>query len=133
VADSEQCRREGGSKGKKESKKNKKNKKNKKDEDDGGTYLSEAAAEFCPRWSDKPTDDKLEDMALEYRNLFQDAGYDLHTVFYNESASSRQADFMRAMTAGNGVYLESPDPDDLGEMLQSVCRAYVRQHAGLVF
>ena len=40
---------------------------------------------------------------------------------------------MQGMVAGDGIYLESPDPNDLGEMLASVCRAYVRLNPGLVF
>ncbi len=98
-----------------------------------GDYATDAAAAYCPGWKDRPNDRDLERAALDLREEFQAAGYDLHTVFYNERSDGKESRFMQDMVAGRGVYLESPDPTDLPEMLDLVCRAHSRSRPGLVF
>lgn len=98
-----------------------------------GQYKSNAAATMCPGWANSPTDAKLKSAALSYRDQFEAAGYDLYTVFYNETSDPVQTAFMESMTAGDGIYLESPDPADLGNLLTAICHAYVRTNPGLVF
>jgi len=99
----------------------------------GGSYQSPASAALCPGWSNSPSNTKLENSALALRDQFEADGYDLYTVFYNETSDAAQTAFMQNMTAGKGTYLESPDPNDLGALLQDVCHTYVAENMGLVF
>jgi len=96
-------------------------------------YQSDASAYFCPGWSNSPTDAKLKTAALTMQTKFEDAGYDLYTVFYNETSDATQSAFMEQLTAGDGIYLESPDSSDIGDFLQDICRSYVTQKPGLIF
>jgi hypothetical protein len=101
--------------------------------DKAGKYPSDSAARFCPTWSNSPTTAKLKAAALTLRDEMEAKGYDVYTVFYNESSDRTQTAFMESLTANNGIFLESPDPDDLGEMLTSVCHAYTNSKPGLLW
>lgn len=96
-------------------------------------YQSDASTYFCPGWSNSPTDAKLKTSALSMQAAFEDAGYDLYTVFYNETSDATQSSFMEQLTANDGVYLESPDSADIGDFLQDICTSYVTQKPGLIF
>lgn len=98
-----------------------------------GKYLSNSAARFCPIWRDRPSTSKLMSAALTLRDEMDAKGYDVYTVFYNEDSDPTQTAFMIDLTAGDGLFLESPDPADLGSMLTQVCHAYTNSKPGLLW
>jgi hypothetical protein len=99
----------------------------------GGKYKSNSAARFCPIWRDRPSTSKLKAAALTLRDEMDAKGYDVYTVFYNETSDPTQTAFMVDLVAGDGLFLESPDPEDLGEMLTQVCHAYTNSQPGLLW
>lgn len=98
-----------------------------------GKYKSNSAARFCPVWRDRPSTSKLKAAALTMRDEMDAKGYDVYTVFYNETSDPTQTAFMVDLVAGDGLFLESPDPEDLGDMLTQVCHAYTNSQPGLLW
>ena len=99
----------------------------------GGKYKTAAATKWCPIWKNTPTNARLKAAALTERDLFESAGYDLYTAFYNEDDDPVQSAFMEDLAANDGVFLESPSPDEIGDMLQAICHVYTNSKAGLLF
>jgi Flp pilus assembly protein TadG len=98
-----------------------------------GKYATDSAARFCPVWRDRPSTAKVKAAALTMRDEMEAKGYDVYTVFYNETSDPTQTAFMEALTAGDGLFLESPDPTDLGALLTQVCHAYTNSKPGLLW
>lgn len=99
----------------------------------GGRYQTPAAAKWCPIWRNTPTNARLEAAALSERDEFEADGYDLYTAFYNEGDDPVASAFMQDLAANDGIYLESPNPEEIGDMLSAVCHAYTSGKAGLLF
>lgn len=98
-----------------------------------GQYATPAAAKWCPIWRNTPTNPRLEAAALAERDEFEADGYDLYTAFYNEGDDPVASAFMQDLAANNGIYLESPNADEIGDMLSAICHAYTTGTAGLLF
>ncbi|GDX79567.1 hypothetical protein LBMAG42_13780 [Deltaproteobacteria bacterium] len=98
-----------------------------------GAYSTAAAAALCPGWGNSPTIPKIKASTIALRNAMEAKGYDIYTVFYNETSDATQTSFMKTLTAGKGIYLETPDPDDLSDLLTQICHAYTSEHPGLLF
>lgn len=98
-----------------------------------GKYATAAATALCPGWGNKPTIPKIKASTLALRDTMEAKGYDIYTVFYNETSDPVQTAFMNDLTANKGIYLETPDPDNLGELLAQVCHAYTSEHPGLLW
>ena len=99
----------------------------------GGQYKTPAATKWCPIWRNTPTNARLKAAALSERDLFESSEYDLYTAFYNETDDPVQSAFMQDLAANEGVYLESPSADEIGDMLQAICHVYTNSKAGLLF
>lgn len=98
-----------------------------------GRYKTPAASKWCPIWRNTPTDSRLRAAALAERDDFEADGYDLYTAFYNEGDDPVASAFMQDLAANDGIYLESPNPEDIGDMLSAICHAYTAGTAGLLF
>ncbi len=98
-----------------------------------GKYATPAAAKWCPLWYNTPTNARLKAAALSERDEFEADGYDLYTAFYNEGDDAASSAFMQDLAANDGIYLESPNADEIGDMLSAICHAYTSGTAGLLF
>ncbi len=99
----------------------------------GGKYRTAAAKALCPGWSNQTQVAKIKASTLALRDTMEAQGYDIYTVFFNEDSDPVQTAFMNDLTAGKGIYLETPDPADLSDLLVQICHAYTSEHPGLLF
>lgn len=98
-----------------------------------GKYRTAAAKALCPGWGNRPTVPNIKASTIALRDAMEAKGYDIYTVFFNEDSDPVQTAYMNDLTAGKGIYLETPDPDDLGDLLVQICHAYTSEHPGLLF
>lgn len=98
-----------------------------------GKYSTAAATALCPGWGNVPTAPKIKASTIALRDQMAAKGYDIYSVFYNETSDPTQTAFMNDIVANNGIYLETPDPTELGDLLAQICHAYTSEHPGLLW
>jgi Flp pilus assembly protein TadG len=65
--------------------------------------------------------DILYDKAEEAADRAEDRGVDIFTIYYYEDGSDSDREFLEGLTRGNGQYFETPDAEDLPNLLLKVC------------
>ena len=63
----------------------------------------------------------LRDLAVSSADAAEDRGVDIFTIYYYEDGSDTDREFLEGLTRGNGQYFETPDAEDLPNLLLKVC------------
>lgn len=65
--------------------------------------------------------ERLYDLAEDSADEAEDRGVDIFTIYYYEDGSDSDRDFLEGLTRGNGQYFETPNAEDLPNLLLKVC------------
>jgi hypothetical protein len=63
----------------------------------------------------------LRDLAEEAADEAADRGIDIFTIYYYEDGSDEDREFLEGLTRGNGLYFETPNAEDLPNLMLKVC------------
>ena len=63
----------------------------------------------------------LRDLAEASADAAEDRGVDIFTIYYYEDGSDTDREFLEGLTRGNGQYFETPDAEELPNLLLKVC------------
>ena len=77
----------------------------------------------CRRPGCGTNDQYLRDQAVARANDADAAGISVFTVLYNENHSQGASNFLDSLTRGDGTFHETPDPQRLTDLLETVCNA----------
>lgn len=70
---------------------------------------------------------KLKKLARDWADNAEAAGISVFVVFFDESNSSSASDFMASLVRGEGIYLRTPDPAEIPDLLMKVCAQLPRK------
>jgi hypothetical protein len=63
----------------------------------------------------------LRDLAEDAADTAFDRGVDIFTIYYYQDGTDEDREFLEGLTRGNGIYLETPDAEDLPNLMLKVC------------
>jgi len=63
----------------------------------------------------------LRDLAEDAADAAADRGVDIFTIYYYQDGTDEDREFLEGLTRGNGLYFETPDAEDLPNLLLKVC------------